>query len=84
MDSTPMVVITGNVPSQWLGRDGFQEVDICGMTMPVTKHNFLVRRVEDLADTIRQAFAIAIEGRPGPVLVDIPKDLTVDMCEYTP
>lgn len=84
MDSTPMVVITGNVPSQWLGRDGFQEVDICGMTMPVTKHNFLVRNIEELADTIRKAFAIAIDGRPGPVLVDIPKDITVAMCEYKP
>lgn len=83
LDSTPLVVLTGNVGTQWLGRDGFQEVDICGMTMPITKHNFLVRSVDELASTLRKAFAIASEGRPGPVLVDIPKDVTTATTEYS-
>ncbi|MBQ5591151.1 MAG: biosynthetic-type acetolactate synthase large subunit [Clostridia bacterium] len=84
MDSVPMVAITGNVGNSLIGRDSFQEVYIAGITMPITKHNFVVRRVEDLADTIREAFKIASSGRPGPVLVDIPKDVTAAVCEYTP
>lgn len=82
MDSVPMVAITGNVPSHLLGRDSFQEVDITGITMPITKHNFIVKRVEDIADTLRRAFKIAKSGRPGPVLVDIVKDATVNEAEY--
>lgn len=84
MDSIPIVAVTGNVSVPLLGRDSFQEVDIAGITMPVTKYNFIVKRVEDLADTIRKAFVIAMSGRPGPVLVDIPKDVTAAMAEYTP
>ncbi len=84
MDSIPLVAITGNVAVPLLGRDSFQEVDITGVTMPVTKHNFIVKRVEDLADTIRRAFLIARSGRPGPVLVDIPKDVTGAVTEYNP
>ncbi len=84
MDSVPMVAITGNVPSVLIGCDSFQEVYITGITMPITKHNFVVRRVEDLADTVRRAFRIAGSGRPGPVLIDIPKDVTAKVCEYTP
>lgn len=84
LDSIPMVAITGNVPNSLIGRDSFQEVDITGVTMPITKHNFLVKRVEDLADTIREAFRIAKSGRPGPVLVDIPKDVQNALYEYTP
>lgn len=84
MDSVPVVAITGNVSVPLLGRDSFQEVDITGVTMPITKHNFIVKRVEDLADTIRQAFLIARSGRPGPVLVDIPKDVTGAVTSYTP
>ena len=71
-----MVAITGNVAVPLLGRDSFQEVDITGITMPVTKHNFIVKHVEELADTVRKAFRIARSGRPGPVLIDIPKDVT--------
>ncbi len=82
MDSVPLVAITGNVAVNLLGLDSFQEVDITGITMPVTKHNFMVERVEDLASTIRRAFQIANEGRKGPVLVDIPKDITANACEY--
>lgn len=82
LDSVPLVAITGNVPNSLIGRDSFQEVDITGVTMPITKHNFLVKRVEDLADTIREAFCIAKSGRPGPVLVDIPKDVQNAMFEY--
>ena len=74
MDSTPIVFITGNVPQSLMGTDSFQEADISGMTMPVTKHNYLVTRVEKLADIVREAFFIASSGRPGPVLIDIPKD----------
>src|SRR5580765_9050162 len=74
LDSIPMVCITGNVSSKVLGTDAFQEVDITGITLPVTKHNFLVSRTEDLAKAIREAFQIAKSGRPGPVLVDITKD----------
>ncbi len=84
MDSIPMVAITGNVSMNLLGRDSFQEVDIQGITMPVTKHNFIVKDVEQLADTVREAFRIAQEGRPGPVLVDIPKDISAQMVRYVP
>ena len=73
LDSIPLVAITGNVPNSLIGRDSFQEVDITGITLPITKHNFIVKNIEDLADTIREAFKIAKSGRPGPVLVDIPK-----------
>jgi acetolactate synthase-1/2/3 large subunit len=83
MDSVPMVAFTGNVPTSGLGRDSFQEAYIEGITMPITKHNFTVRRVEDLADTMRAAFRIAQSGRKGPVLVDIPKDVTANTCEFT-
>lgn len=82
LDSVPMVAITGNVPTGLLGRDSFQEVDIVGITMPVTKHNYMVKNVADLADTIREAFAIAKSGRPGPVLIDIPKDVQIAQTEY--
>ena len=84
MDSVPMVAFTGNVVTSGLGKDGFQEAYIEGITMPITKHNFTVRRVEDLADTMRAAFRIAQSGRKGPVLVDIPKDVTAAVCEFTP
>ncbi len=84
MDSVPMVAFTGNVGSPLLGKDSFQEVDITGITMPITKHNFMVKDVNQLAHTIRRAFQIAQEGRPGPVLVDIPKDVTVNTAEYEP
>lgn len=84
MDSVPMVAITGNVSNSLIGRDSFQEVYIAGITMPITKHNFVVRRIEELADILRSAFAIAISGRPGPVLVDIPKDITAAVTEYEP
>ena len=76
MDSIPMVVITGQVPSPLIGSDAFQEVDTIGITRPCVKHNFLVKRVEDLAETMKKAFHIANTGRPGPVVVDIPKDVT--------
>ncbi len=82
MDSVPLVAITGNVPTSLIGRDSFQEVYIAGITMPITKHNYTVRSVEELADTLRSAFRIATEGRPGPVLVDIPKDVTINKAEY--
>ncbi len=82
LDSVPMVAITGNVPCSLIGRDSFQEVDIVGVTMPITKHNFIVKNVEDLADTIRLAFKIAKSGRPGPVLIDIPKDVQQSLCEF--
>lgn len=83
LDSVPLVAITGNVPNSLIGRDSFQEVDITGVTMPITKHNFLVKHVEELADTIREAFRIAKSGRPGPVLVDIPKDVQNALYEYS-
>jgi len=82
MDSIPMVAITGNVPVNLLGRDSFQEVDIVGITMPITKHNYIVRDVKDLANIVRDAFRIANEGRPGPVLIDIPKDVSKAECEF--
>ncbi len=84
MDSVPMVAFTGNVATSLIGRDSFQEAYIEGITMPITKHNYTVRRVEDLADTMRAAFRIAQSGRKGPVLVDIPKDVTANSCEFTP
>ncbi|MBR9936202.1 biosynthetic-type acetolactate synthase large subunit [Oscillospiraceae bacterium Marseille-Q3528] len=84
MDSIPIVAITANVSVPLLGKDSFQEVDIAGITMPVTKHNFIVKDVNHLADTIRRAFQIARSGRPGPVLVDVTKDVTAAMAEYEP
>lgn len=84
MDSVPMVAITANVTLPLLGKDSFQEVDIAGVTMPITKHGYIVKNVEFLADTIRKAFHIARSGRPGPVLIDITKDVTAAACEYTP
>ena len=84
MDSIPVVAFTGNVTTQLLGKDSFQEVDISGITMPITKHNYIVKDVDDLARIIREAFHIAREGRPGPVLIDIPKDVTAAMTEYVP
>ena len=84
MDSVPVVAITANVASDLIGLDSFQEVYIAGITMPITKHNFVVRKVEELADTLREAFKIACSDRPGPVLVDITKDVTAAECEFTP
>lgn len=83
MDSIPVVAITCNVGVSLLGKDSFQEIDITGITMPITKHNFIVKDVAELADTIRKAFRIAKSGRPGPVLIDIPKDVTANKAEYT-
>lgn len=83
MDSVPLVAITGNVPTGIMGKDSFQEVYIAGITMPITKHNFIVRDIKDLARILREAFIIANSGRKGPVLVDIPKDISVAKCEYT-
>ncbi len=82
MDSVPMVAITGNVPMALLGKDSFQEVDIAGITLSITKHNYIVKRVEDLASTIREAFYIAKEGRPGPVLIDVPKNVQEAVYEF--
>lgn len=82
MDSIPVVAITCNVGVPLLGKDSFQEIDIVGVTLPITKHNYIVKDVNKLADTIREAFRIAKEGRPGPVLIDIPKDVTAKMAEY--
>ena len=84
LDSIPMVAITGNVPSTLIGKDSFQEIDITGVTLPITKHNYFVHRIEDLADSVREAFQIAKSGRPGPVLVDIPKDVQVATYDYEP
>lgn len=84
LDSIPMVAITGNVSCDLIGRDSFQEVDIVGVTMPITKHNFIVKNIEELADTLRMAFKIAKSGRPGPVLVDIPKDVQIAKCAFDP
>lgn len=84
MDSIPLVAITGQVSSNLIGRDSFQEVDITGITEPITKHNFLVKDVNKLAETIRKAFEIAKTGRPGPVLVDICKDVTSNKAEFIP
>ena len=84
MDSVPMVAITGQVATSLLGKDSFQEVDITGITMPITKHNYIVKDVNKLADTVRDAFRIASSGRPGPVLIDICKDVTAAFAEYEP
>lgn len=84
MDSVPMVAITGNVGKNLLGKDSFQEIDITGITMPITKHNFIVKDADKIAETIRKAFKIAQEGRPGPVLIDITKDATAATCTYIP
>lgn len=84
MDSVPMVAITCNVGVSLLGKDSFQEIDIAGITTPITKHNFIVKDAAKLADTIRRAFRIAQKGRPGPVLVDIPKDVTAEKAEFIP
>lgn len=83
IDSVPLVAITGNVPNSVIGTDGFQEIDITGITLPITKHNYFVGSIEDLADTIREAFRIATSGRPGPVLIDVPKDVQIAKYEYT-
>ncbi len=84
LDSIPMVAITGNVPCSLIGKDSFQEIDITGITLPITKHNYFVNKIEDLADSIREAFSIAKSGRPGPVLVDVPKDVQVALYDYEP
>lgn len=84
MDSVPVVAITCNVGVSLLGKDSFQEIDIAGITMPITKHNYIVKDVSQLADKIRRAFKIARTGRPGPVLIDIPKDVTANLAEYEP
>ena len=84
IDSVPMVAITGNVPNSVIGTDGFQEIDITGITLPITKHNYFVASVEALADTIRAAFKLAKSGRPGPVLIDVPKDVQTAMYDYEP
>ena len=84
MDSVPMVAITANVNLPMLGKDSFQEVDIAGVTIPITKHSYIVKSVTELAPTLRKAFEIAVSGRPGPVLVDITKDVTAAVCEFTP
>ena len=83
LDSVPLVAITGNVMSSQIGTDSFQEIDITGITLPITKHNFFVGDINDLADTIREAFRLASSGRPGPVLIDVPKDIQIAKCEYT-
>ena len=82
MDSVPMVIITGQVPTNLIGNDAFQEADTVGITRPCTKHNYLVKDIKDLARTIKEAFYIASTGRPGPVLIDIPKDITSSVCEF--
>jgi acetolactate synthase-1/2/3 large subunit len=84
LDSIPMVAITGNVPCSLIGKDSFQEIDITGITLPITKHNYFVNKIEDLADAIREAFQIAKSGRPGPVLIDVPKDVQVGVYDYEP
>src|SRR5215471_13338436 len=83
MDSLPLVVFTGQVPTHLIGNDAFQEADLTGITRSCTKHNYLVKRVEDLAPTIKEAFHVASTGRPGPVLVDLPKDLTAQEIEFS-
>ncbi len=84
LDSIPLVAITGNVPSYQIGTDSFQEIDITGITLPITKHNFFVGSIDKLADTIREAFKLAKSGRPGPVLIDVPKDIQMAMYDYEP
>ncbi len=82
LDSVPLVAITGNVPTYQIGSDSFQEIDITGVTLPITKHNYFVSDVAQLADTVREAFELAQSGRPGPVLIDIPKDVQIAKCEF--
>ena len=84
LDSIPLVAICGNVPTTQIGTDSFQEIDITGVTLPITKHNYFVDSVDNLADTIREAFALAQSGRPGPVLIDVPKDVQTAVCDYEP
>lgn len=84
LDSIPLVAICGNVPTTQIGTDSFQEIDITGVTLPITKHNYFVGSVENLADTIREAFALAQSDRPGPVLIDVPKDVQTAVCDYEP
>lgn len=84
LDSIPLVAICGNVPTTQIGTDSFQEIDITGVTLPITKHNYFVGSVENLADTIREAFALVQSGRPGPVLIDVPKDVQTAVCDYEP
>ena len=84
MDSTPIVAITGQVARHFIGRDAFQETDVLGVTQPITKHNFLVQRIEDIADIVHEAFRLAKDGRPGPVLIDIPKDVQIGKTMYRP
>ena len=84
MDSIPIVVLTGQVPTFMIGNDAFQEADTVGITRPCTKHNWLVKETDELADTIHQAFHVAMNGRPGPVLIDIPKDVQFAEGVYTP
>ena len=84
LDSIPMVAITGNVMTSQIGYDSFQEIDITGITLPITKHNYFVGSVSELADTIREAFSLAISGRPGPVLIDVPRDIQMALCEFEP
>ena len=82
LDSIPLVAITGNVPTTQIGTDSFQEIDITGVTLPITKHNYFVGDVEELADVLREAFRLAKSGRPGPVLVDVPKDVQIKKCDF--
>lgn len=84
LDSTPMVAITGNVMTSQIGYDSFQEIDITGITLPITKHNYFVSDVTELADIIREAFQLAVSGRPGPVLIDVPKDIQMAVCDFVP
>ena len=84
IDSVPLIAITGNVPNNVIGTDGFQEIDITGVTLPITKHNYFVGHIEELADTIREAFQLAKSGRPGPVLIDVPKDVQTAQYDYEP
>ncbi len=84
LDSIPMIAITGNVATTSIGTDSFQEVDITGVTLPITKHNYFVSDISELADTIREAFKLSISGRPGPILIDVPKDIQTALYEYTP
>ncbi len=84
LDSVPIVAICGNVPTFQIATDSFQEIDITGITLPITKHNYFVTDVTQLADTIREAFSLAVSGRPGPVLIDVPKDVQMAQCEYSP
>src|SRR3989475_7666138 len=84
MDSTPIIAVTGQVARHFIGRDAFQETDVIGVTQPITKHNFLVRNPDDLADIVHEAFKVARAGRPGPVLIDVPKDVQFTKSWYHP